>query len=141
MNRIIDNIRRLNAANVHAEVWDATKKDPAWVGRADLVIADLPCSGLGVLGRKSDIKYRITQDDLDELCKLQRKILSVIMDYVKPGGYLFYSTCTVNPEENRGNVDYILSEGQFVLEEEPVQLLPGGEDYRDGFFYARLRRL
>ena len=65
-----------------------------------MVLADLPCSGLGVMGKKRDIKYRITRKAMEELADLQRRILDVVWKYVKPGGILIYSTCTINPEEN-----------------------------------------
>ncbi|MFR5733504.1 MAG: hypothetical protein ACLUD2_17820 [Clostridium sp.] len=59
-----------------------------WDEQADIVIADLPCSGLGIIGRKPDIKYQVTKEDLEELAELQRDILSVVWKYVKPGGKL-----------------------------------------------------
>ena len=79
--------------------WDATEFDPESENKADLVIADLPCSGLGIIGRKPDIKYHTTKENLRELSKLQKEILSVVWKYVKPGGRLIYSTCTINKEE------------------------------------------
>ena len=75
---------------------------------ADVVIADLPCSGLGVMGHKNDIKYHVTPESLGELEKLQREILSVVWQYVRPGGTLIFSTCTVNCGENEGGRDWIL---------------------------------
>ena len=64
--------------------------------KADVVIADLPCSGLGIIGRKPDIKYNASMDGIRDLAALQRQMLSVVWHYVKPGGVLVYSTCTVN---------------------------------------------
>lgn len=69
--------------------------------KADVVIADLPCSGLGVIGRKSDIKYRMTPEQVADIAALQREILSVVWQYVKPGGILMYSTCTLTKAEIR----------------------------------------
>ena len=97
---IWDNIRRSGMENIRAVRWDATVPDEESVEKADIVIADLPCSGLGVLGRKSDLKYRMTREDERELAALQRRILSQVWRYVKPGGRLVYSTCTINREEN-----------------------------------------
>ena len=72
--------------------------DEKSAGKADIVIADLPCSGLGVLGKKTDLKYKASPEGIVSLVKLQRKILSCAASYVKPGGELLYSTCTVNPK-------------------------------------------
>ena len=152
---IEDNIYRSGKANVRAKQWDATVFDPAMEEKADVVIADLPCSGLGVIGRKKDIKYRMEEGSLEELAKLQREILTVVHRYVKQGGILVYSTCTVNPAENEENVRWFLEQFDF----EPVslddtlceelhgettaqgylQLLPGIHK-SDGFFISKFRR-
>lgn len=108
---ILDNINRLGIRNIDAQVWDALELDEKLVGQADLVIADLPCSGIGIIGRKPDIKYNITEEKCNELAMLQRRILDVVTKYVKPGGYIMYSTCTLNPFENEFNVRYIESLG------------------------------
>ena len=97
--------------------WDATEFDPASENKADLVIADLPCSGLGIIGRKPDIKYHTTEENLKELAKLQREILSVVWKYVKPGGRLIYSTCTINKEENAENARWITENLPFKPED------------------------
>ena len=101
--------------------------DKAFEEKADLVIADLPCSGLGVLGKKADLRYKASPEGAEELVKLQRRILSCVQRYVKPGGVLLYSTCTVNPAENI----------ESVMEKGCIQLLPGIHKC-DGFFIARL---
>lgn len=97
---IAENARRLGISNLEVTVWDATVPDEGKKESADVVLADLPCSGLGVIGRKPDIKYRVTPDSLREVAALQRRILAVSAEYVKPGGTLIYSTCTINKEEN-----------------------------------------
>lgn len=99
-----DNIARSGFSNITARQWDATIPDPSMKGQADVVLADLPCSGLGVLGRKKDIRYRVQEEDLHALAALQRQILTCAADYVKPGGTLVYSTCTINKEENEENL-------------------------------------
>lgn len=137
-DRILENVERLGYKNVSVEVWDATVMDEAWIEKADVVIADLPCSGLGVIGRKADIKYRIKPEDISEIVRLQRKILKTASAYVKKGGTLVYSTCTINKEENEDNRDFIVKELPFTLEEEK-QLLPGIEP-SDGFYMARFIR-
>ena len=75
--------------NIEAVRWDATQKDETAVEKADIVVADLPCSGLGVLGKKTDLKYKMTEETQKELVALQRKMLSTVKDYVKPGGTWF----------------------------------------------------
>ena len=111
---IEENNHRLGLTNLEVEVYDALVLDKAMIGMADIVIADLPCSGLGVITKKPDIKYRITKDDLESLAELQRAILKVVSQYVKPGGTLIYSTCTINPEENVKNAKWLQEQGQFT---------------------------
>lgn len=136
---IEDNIKRLGIDNIVVQVHDALEKDTSMVGKADVVIADLPCSGLGIIGRKPDIKYNADMDKLASLVKLQREILSVVYDYVKPGGVLMYSTCTINSEENEANADWICDTFDYE-KEEYRQMLPDIEGKTDGFFVAKLRR-
>ena len=73
-----------------------------------MVIADVPCSGLGIIGRKNDIKYRINDESIKELIILQDKIIENAASYVKKGGVLLYSTCTINPEENDDRIEKLL---------------------------------
>ncbi len=155
VERIRENIQRTHAEHIRTRVQDArifVKEDE---GQADIVLADLPCSGLGVIGRKPDIKYRITQEDIKALSLLQKEILAVAVRYLKPGGTLIFSTCTVSREENEENVRYMTEELGLIPESldpylpEALQgkgtakgqllLLPGAYD-TDGFFIARLRR-
>lgn len=86
VNLIQENIRRTDAANIRAVRWDALVLDENAVGKADIVIADLPCSGLGVLGRKTDLKYKMTEETQKKLIKLQREILSTVPGLCKAGG-------------------------------------------------------
>lgn len=136
---IQENIRRCGISNIEAVQMDARVRDEASVEKADIVIADLPCSGLGVLGRKPDLKYKMTHEAQQELVKLQREILSVSAEYVKPGGVLIYSTCTVHREENEGNARWFA--GRFpkfrMLRER--QMIPG-QDFGDGFYIAMFRK-
>lgn len=136
---INENIRRVKASNVKAVKWDACQKDESIVGMADGVIADLPCSGLGVLGRKPDIRFRITREQERELAKLQREMLTNACLYVKPGGTLLYSTCTINKMENEDNTRWFLeSHPEFSLAIER-QIFPD-EGYGDGFYLAKMIR-
>ena len=135
---INENIERLGAGNVSAQVWDALVTDENSIGKADAVIADLPCSGLGVVSKKPDILYRLKETDLKELADLQRRILSVVSQYVKPQGILIYSTCTVNRQENEDNTRWFTQNHSFELLKE--QTLLKGEWEFDGFYYAYFRK-
>lgn len=135
---IEENVERLGIKNIKIQVYDALKKDAALEQKADIVIADLPCSGLGIMGRKPDIRYNISHDKIKDIIRLQRDILKVISSYVKPGGALIYSTCTINKAENEDNADWICNNLGFVKDGEYNQLLPSSESDNDGFFVARL---
>ena len=134
---IDENIKRLGITNVRSQVHDAKVTDPLMEGRADMVIADLPCSGLGVIGKKPDIKFRLRQKDLDGLVNLQREILEAVQVYVKKGGILLYSTCTVNVGENAENIKWFIKDHTFELISEE-QILEG---MGDGFYIAVLRKI
>ncbi len=105
--RIRENIARSGFGCAKAAMADATVFDPEKEGRFDLVIADLPCSGLGTAGRKPEIKYRVTQEKIKELAALQRQILKNAVRYARPGGKLLFSTCTLTREENTDNADWL----------------------------------
>lgn len=136
---IEDNILRHELTNMKAVCMDATVFDEGSVDKADVLICDLPCSGLGVLAKKTDIRYKMSKEQQEELVQLQRDILSAVHSYVKPGGILVYSTCTININENEGNVSWILEQyPEFELVEQK-QLFPG-EISNDGFFLAKLKK-
>lgn len=151
---IRQNIERTGAENVQLYSQDARILQKQWIETADVLIADLPCSGLGVLGTKCDIKYHTQWDDIQALAMLQREILQVVSRYVKPGGTLLFSTCTIGSEENQHNVQWISECLPFHLEsiedslpeqlqgrtgkEGYLQILP--TDHTDGFFIAKFRR-
>lgn len=155
VERIRENIARSGYENVRAEVFDAREFDPDLEGKCDIVIADLPCSGLGVIGRKPDIRYHASEEGIASLAALQREILPVVCRYVKPGGTLVYSTCTTTGEENIDNFRWLVKESGFLpvditerfpeglrketMKEGYVQLLPG-TDPCDGFFISVLSR-
>ena len=105
---IQENIHRAGFENVKAIKKDATILEEEFLGKADIVIADVPCSGLGILGKKPDLKYNTSLEQIGELVKLQRKILTNACAYVKPLGILMFSTCTINPKENQENVHWLL---------------------------------
>lgn len=152
---IQENIERSGCTNVETAVKDATVFDSGSEGKADVVLADLPCSGLGVMGKKKDICYKTSKEDVTHLANVQREILANAVKYVKPGGILIYSTCTIEKEENLDNFQWILKNYDYEpvdfsdalvpqLREEStkkgyLQLLPGIHD-SDGFFLSVLKR-
>lgn len=135
-----ENIARCHVGNVETQIWDATAPDASLEKKADIVMADLPCSGLGVLRRKKDIRYKMTEEKAKELAALQRKILSVVSGYVKPGGKLVYSTCTVNRMENEENAAWFAAQFPQFLLKSSRSILPGGEG-GDGFYIALFERV
>lgn len=137
--KIEENIARCRIENMRAECADARVPDESLREKADIVIADLPCSGLGVIGRKKDIKYKMTPEKEQELVALQREILSVVPAYVKSGGTLVYSTCTIHKAENEENVQWLLENHRELHLESMKQIFPD-ETGNDGFFIAKLRK-
>lgn len=150
-----ENKARCRAENVTVCRGDATvfrKEDEA---SYDVVFADVPCSGLGIIGKKPDIKLFMTDEQMTELCTLQKKILQNAVRYVKPGGVLVFSTCTLNKDENIGGYEFLKKECKLTPESlEPflseelwtettkagyLQLIPGVHK-TDGFFVARFRK-
>ncbi len=134
-----ENIKRMGLDNIRAEKWDATILKEASIGQADVVICDAPCSGLGVVAKKPDIKYHMTRETQKELAVLQRQILDVVCAYVKAGGTLMYSTCTISAQENEDNVAWFLEKHpDFSLETEKQFLPKAGK--QDGFFLAKMKK-
>ncbi len=142
---------RLGLDDLSAQVCDAASLRPEWVDLFDAVIADVPCSGLGIIRKKPDIRYK-NLDEIKNLPPLQLRILLNQANYVRPGGVLLYSTCTLVRAENEGVVEAFLAQRpDFTLE--PLALPPvfpentsgmlalvPGEYDTDGFFICRLRR-
>ena len=132
---ITDGAKRLGINNLKAVTADATEFN-ASLGKFDRIICDVPCSGLGVIRRKPDIKYK-QQDTFEELIEIQRNILENASDYLSFGGKLLYSTCTLNKAENRENVDAFLSKHKdFYLEKE--ETFSPNTNNADGFYAAVL---
>ena len=142
---------RLGITNLTAQLQDASAFAPQWEGRMDAVIADVPCSGYGIIRKKPDIRYK-DPDAMQELPGLQLQILQNQSRYVRPGGTLMYSTCTLVRKENEGVVEkFLKTNPDFYLEALTLPenfpenttgmltLVPGEYD-TDGFFISRLRR-
>lgn len=167
--QIEENVERLGLGNVTVEVADAAMHNEVDDESADMLLADLPCSGLGIIGRKPDIKYNVSKDKIAGIVSLQRSILDSVCSYVKHGGYIVYSTCTLNPQENEENVRYIKSKGFETVDisaslpdgliedakkagdvfydklvkdaaDGMLTLIPGVYEC-DGFFVAKLKRI
>ena len=131
--------RRLGLENIEVRCQDAIEQIDELVGKADLVLADVPCSGLGVIRRKPEMKYR-DEFDFDELVEIQKSILETGSSYLKPGGRLIYSTCTINPRENELMVKDFLERHEEFISEKEVKLSPFDNGY-DGFYMNKLKKI
>ena len=150
--KLIENgASRLGIESLQARLQDASEFVPEWEGAMDAVLVDAPCSGLGIIRKKPDIRYRDLKEN-EALPALQKKILANQARYVKKGGVLLYSTCTLLPGENQEVVeDFLKTHPAFSLEKLPLPeifpenttgmltLLPGQWD-TDGFFISKMRR-
>ena len=125
-------ITRLGLDIVKPALGSALQVDESLMGKADAVLVDAPCSGLGTLKRHPEIKYRASRENIEKLSKMQLQMLKTAKNYLKPGGRLVYSTCTVTKEENEDVAEKFSTEIELV---ETVRLAPG--DYSDGFFVAK----
>ncbi len=152
-DRIRSALGRMKLHNVTVEENDASNKRADFKEQADLVLCDVPCSGLGIMTRKRDIKYNVNAQKLRSLVTLQKKIAASAADVVKPGGILLYSTCTIHRRENEKMAEFIerqlgllpeslepyLPEHFPGVEGNHVQLFPDLHG-TDGFFMARFRK-
>ncbi len=148
-------VRRLRLDNIRPAVRDATVLKEDLTGMIDTVLLDAPCTGLGVMDDKPDIKYRVTPESIDELVATQRALLETCCQYVKKGGTLVYSTCSILPDENERQIErFLAAHPEFILDKIPefvderlrnkagksgLQLLEC-LDGVEGFFIARLKR-
>ena len=132
--------KKLGATNINASVADATEYHTELRDRYDRVLLDVPCSGLGVIRKKPDIKWTRKEEDLPELIDTQRKILECGAEYLKTGGTLVYSTCTVLKDENERQIEKFLKKHpEFKLEEE-IKLFPH-KNHTDGFYIAKMIKI
>lgn len=129
--------KRLEIEIIDAKLQDASAVCAELIESADKVLADVPCSGLGVIHKKPDIKWNRTEADIDELCGIQKAILETASKYVKPGGTLVYSTCTILPEENRLQISEFLKKHKEYkkLSEEQLLTTSKGES---GFYICKM---
>ena len=151
---IEDNTAKLGISNIEIKEQDATINNSSFNDKFDIVICDVPCSGIGVIKNKPEIKYKITNSYVEEISKLQYQILDNSKKYVKNNGILMYSTCTIDKRENIENINKFLNENKdFKLENISLknsiiktsengvlEILP--DEYScDGFFIAKLRKM
>ena len=106
LSRVRENLRRLQYTNAKGKVWDGTRADREWRERADVVLADVPCSGMGIIGKKPEIKYHALQK-VEKLVPLQREICQASLTMLRKGGVFLYSTCTICEKENEENVMWL----------------------------------
>ena len=151
---IEDNKEKLGITNIEVKEQDATLNNTSFNNKFDIVICDVPCSGIGVIKNKPEIKYKITNSYVEDIAKLQYDILDNSKYYVKQEGILMYSTCTIDKRENIKNIEKFLKENKdFSLESISLnnsivktrengvlEILP--DEYScDGFFIAKLKKM
>ena len=144
LDLIIENINRLGLRNIELTNFDARVYKDEYKEKFDYVLVDAPCSGLGVMARKPEIRYNRSLEDIRKLADLQREIITNAVKYLKVGGVLVYSTCTIGNIENKENFDYI-------KKMENMEVIPiDGKDYiefvsfkenTDGFFISKFKKI
>ncbi len=147
-------MKRLGLENIRPMARDALKKREELYGTMDAVLLDAPCSGLGFMAQKPDLKLRVTEESLKELTGLQEKLLDTVCEYVKPGGTLVYSTCSILKDENERQAEWFLKRHPEFAETNLPDTIP--EKYRqrkgrglqllehrdglEGFYLIRMRK-
>ncbi|MDU5109419.1 MAG: 16S rRNA (cytosine(967)-C(5))-methyltransferase RsmB [Clostridium sp.] len=153
LSLIEENAKRLGLTNIVCKTMDATKLNPDYISYGDKVLIDVPCSGLGIIRKKPEIKWNKTRQQLRDLVEIQRDIMENAWQYLKPGGILLYSTCTLNKEENEDNLKWFLSKhsdaeieklyignnNNFIYNVDgSLTILPN--DSMDGFFMGKIKK-
>jgi len=153
LSLIKNNAERLGITNITCKIKDATVFDEKFIDSADRVLIDVPCSGLGIIRKKPEIKWNKTIQQFKDIQKIQRNIMENASKYVKKGGILLYSTCTINKKENEENIKWFLNKftnyeiiplfygklDNIIYTDYGVTILPN--NFMDGFFIAKLKRL
>lgn len=144
LDLIMENINRLGLRNIELTNFDARVYKDEYKEKFDYILVDAPCSGLGVMARKPEIRYNRSLEDIRKLSELQREIITNAVKYLKVGGVLVYSTCTIGNIENKENFDYI-------KKMENMEVIPiDGKDYiefvsfkenTDGFFISKFKKI
>lgn len=154
LSLIEENAKRLGLNNIVCKAMDATKLNSDYISYGDKVLIDVPCSGLGIIRKKPEIKWNKTRQQLKDLVLIQREIMENAWQYLKPGGTLVYSTCTLNKEENEENLQWFLSKHKDAAVEKvyignnsnfiynadgSLTILPN--DSMDGFFMGKIKKI
>lgn len=144
LSLIKENIDRLSLKNIELTSFDASIYQEKLKEKFDYILVDAPCSGLGVIGRKPEIRYNRTIEDIKNLSLLQRQILENSILYLKRGGYILYSTCTIGNIENIENFNYLKNKEN--LEVVPIDGKKYLEftnfiDHTDGFFISKFKKI
>lgn len=129
--------KRLGITCVNTIIADATNYD--YNEKFDYILADVPCSGLGVIHHKPDLKYQMSLEKIESIKKIQNKIINNVINYLKPGGILVYSTCTINLDENERFIEKFLKDNQRFIKQEEIKYLPN--DFHDGFYICKLKEI
>ena len=156
MELISQGAKRLGITIIDTIQQDATQYNENYADAYDRVLVDAPCSGLGLMGKKPDIRLKKSGDEIDQLVPIQRQILANGARYVKRGGILVYSTCTLCKKENEKNVEWFLNNHPEFIAENIAEYLPETlwqetaengyitllphKSNTDGFFIAKMRR-
>lgn len=144
LSKINENIKRLDLTNIKITNFDASILVDNYKEKFDYVLCDLPCSGFGLIDRKPEIRYNRTMEDVINLSKLQKKILDKAFLYLKKGGILLYSTCTLGDKENLDNYKYLENkkklknikiDGKSYIELNPF------DDETDAFFMTKFEKI
>ncbi|SHE60198.1 16S rRNA (cytosine(967)-C(5))-methyltransferase RsmB [Clostridium fallax] len=154
LDLIKENAGRLGLSNIKTEIMDGTKINSDFINFADRVLIDVPCSGLGIIRKKPEIKWNKTNKDVEELIVIQKQIMENAWNYLKKGGVMLYSTCTLNKEENEDNIEWFLKKNKDAVIEDiyvgkldniiynndkTITVLPNKN--MDGFFIAKLKKI
>ena len=141
---ILENIDRLGLKNISLTNYDASTFISDFENKFDYVLVDAPCSGLGVVGRKPEIRYNRTKETIVRLAELQKEILEKAINYLKNGGHLVYSTCTLGPLENRNNFKYLMDNKDLeLIQIDDLDFIEykSFEANTDGFFISKFRKI
>lgn len=142
-----ENAKRLGISVIETKMQDATQFNSQYIEKFDKVLADVPCLGFGVMKRKPDIKWKRKKEDIDSITKIQVKILQNCMQYLKPGGELVYSTCSILQSENEEVVKQCLNANKIQKNQNNIQyeiknqfkIIPN--ENSDGFFMCKIKKL
>lgn len=153
LDLVRENCERLGITNVTFKEMDATKLEATLVGVADRILIDVPCSGIGIIRKKPEIKWNKKRKDLKQLVLVQREIMKNAWQYLKEGGVMVYSTCTLNKEENEENIEWFLKEfkdasvetffvgkGRNLKYDKVGSLTILPDDEMDGFFVTKIKK-